>query len=275
LAYRVVTAQFAALDARGTSTTAGLEANYPLWRERLKNLYFSFAVDDKRFDNHSAGAITSVYTVRSASLGLYGNLFDSLGGGGANNASITLEEGNVDLGGSPNEAADSITTRTAGSFQKLHFLVARQQTLTQRFSLYGALSGQIARKNLDSSEKFYLGGAEGVRAYPANEGGGTDGVLLDLEARERLPFNFTLTGFIDWGEVEVNKDNDFTGAAAPNHDDLKGVGVSVGWTARMGLSIKATVAHRIGSNPDATVTGTDQDGSLDKDRVWLQASVPF
>jgi hemolysin activation/secretion protein len=275
LTYRVVTAAFAALDARGTSTTTGAEANYPLWRERLKNLFFTFTVDDKRFDNRSSGAIASAYTVRSASLGLYGNLFDTLGGGGANNASITLEQGNVDLGDSPNEGADSVTTHTAGGFRMLHFSAARQQTLTERFSLYASLSGQTASKNLDSSEKFYLGGSSGVRAYPANEGGGSEGVLLDLEARESLPANFNLTGFFDIGVVQVNKNNGFTGAAAPNSDQLKGLGISLGWTASMGFSVKATLARRIGNNPDPTSTGADQDGSLDKNRVWLQASVPF
>lgn len=275
LTYRVVTAEFAALDARGTSTTAGAEATYPLWRSRLSNLYFSFNLDDKRFDNKLIGATSSAYTVRAASAGVYGNLFDTHGGGGANNAGVTLEEGNVDLADSPNEGADAASTRTAGSFFKLHFVAARLQTVTDRFSLYANLSGQTASKNLDSSEKFYLGGSTGVRAYPANEAGGAEGVLLNLEARERLPANFNLTGFFDLGLVQVNKNNDIQGAAAPNHEDLKGLGVSLDWTARMGLSLKATVARRIGSNPDPTSTGTDQDGSFDKNRVWLQATVPF
>jgi hemolysin activation/secretion protein len=275
LTYRVVTAALTALDASGTSTTAGAEANYPLWRAPLKNLYFLFTLDDKRFDNNSSGAITSAYTVRSASLGLYGNEFDTLGGRGATNASVTVEEGNVDLSASPNEGADSVSTRTAGGFHKLHFSAGRQQTLTEHFSLYASLSGQTASKNLDSSEKFYLGGSSGVRAYPANEGGGTEGLLLDLEARESLPANFNLTGFFDMGMVRVNKNNDFVGAAAPNSDRLKGLGLSLAWTARMGLSLKATVARRLGSNPAPTSTGTDQDGSLDKNRVWLQALLPF
>jgi hemolysin activation/secretion protein len=275
LTYRVVTADLAALNARGTSTTAGVEATYPLWRSRLKNLFFTVTLDDKRFDNKSSGATSSAYTVRSASAGVYGNSFDNYGGGGANNAGITLEQGNVDLGDSPNEGADAASTRTAGSFFKLRFAAARQQTVTDRFSLYASLSGQTASKNLDSSEKFYLGGSTGVRAYPANEAGGAEGVLLNLEARERLPFNFNVTGFVDLGVVQVNENNDIQGAAAPNHEQLKGLGVSVDWTAHMGLSLKATVARRIGSNPDPTSTGADQDGSFDKNRVWLQASVPF
>jgi hemolysin activation/secretion protein len=275
LDYKVITSEFSALDAHGTSTTAGLEANYPLIRSRLKNLYLAFNVDDKRFDNDSAGATTTHYAIQTGSVGLYGNLFDSLGGGGANNASITLVQGNANLAGSPNEAADALTTRVAGSFQKVRLTAARQQTVTDRFSLYGSFSGQYASKNLDSSEKFYLGGADGVRAYPTNEGAGAEGILLNLEARERLPASFNATGFIDWGTVRVNKDNDIAGAATPNTDELKGVGVSIGWMADFGLGLKAIYAHRIGGNPNPTATGDDQDGSHIENRVWLQASMPF
>jgi len=275
LTYRVVTAALAALDAHGTSTTVGAEATYALWRDRLQNLYFSVTVDDKRLDNKSKGVITSAYSVRTVGLGLYGNLFDQFHGGGANNASVTVEEGNVDLGGSPNEAADGETTDTNGGFRKVHLSASRQQTITETFALYAAISGQLTTKNIDSSEKLYLGGYNGVRAYPANEGGGAQGALLNLEARQRLPLHFNLTGFFDLGTVQVNKDNDIKGAADPNTDTLKGVGFSVGWTAPMGLTATATYARRIGHNPDPTSTGADQDGSLDLNRVWLQASVPF
>ncbi|HWJ36162.1 MAG TPA: ShlB/FhaC/HecB family hemolysin secretion/activation protein [Steroidobacteraceae bacterium] len=275
LTYDIVTAAFGALDAHGTSTTIGLEANYPLLRSRLRNLYFSVNVDDKRFDNKSAGETATRYSIVDASVGLYGNSFDDLGGGGANNASMTLVQGRNDLAGSPNEGADAVTTRTAGSFQRLTLSSSRQQTLTERVSLYASLSGQASTKNLDSSEKFYLGGVSGVRAYPANEGGGAEGLLLDLEARIRLPMHFNAVGFFDWGSVRVNRNNGFAGAATPNTDTLKGAGMSLGWTANFGLTLKATAAHRIGSNPIPTSTGDDQDGSLIKNRIWLQASMPF
>lgn len=275
LTYDIVTAAFGALDAHGTSTTVGLEANYPLLRSRLQNLYISFNLDDKRFDNKSAGETATRYSIGDASVGVYGNSFDEFAGGGANSASITLVQGRNDLAGSPNEAADGVTTRTAGSFQKAALSASRQQTLTDRLSLYASVSGQASTKNLDSSEKFYLGGVSGVRAYPANEGGGAEGLLLDLEARARLPLNFNVIGFVDWGTVRINRDNDFAGAAAPNTDTLKGAGVSLGWTAPFGLNVKGTVARRIGSNPIPTSTGDDQDGSLIKTRIWLQASMPF
>ena len=244
-------------------------------RSRLANLYAVFNLDDRRFDNDSAGATTTRYTLQAASVGLNGNLFDEFGGGGANTAGVTFEQGHLDLEGSPNEAADALTTQTAGSFDKLRFSAGRQQAVTERFSLYAGFSGQVASKNLDSSEKLYLGGADGVRAYPANEAGGADGVLADLEARERLPANFNTVEFVDWGSIRVNENNHIAGAAKPNVEDLKGAGVSLGWTANFGLSLKATISHRIGSNPNPTSTGDDQDGSLVRNRVWLQASMPF
>jgi hemolysin activation/secretion protein len=275
LSYKVVSAQFTALDARGTSSTAGVEASYPLLRSQLRNLYFSFALDDKHFDNKSGGATTTKYKVQVASLGLYGNAFDSLGGGGANSARLGLEQGRVDLSGSPNQAADAATTQTAGSFQKLRLAASRQQVLSDAVSLFAGFSGQLASKNLDSSERFYLGGPGGVRAYPVSEGGGAQGALLNLEARARLPANFNAVGFLDWGTVQANKDNGIAGAANPNHYDLKGAGVSIGWLASFGLALKVTWAHRIGSNPNPTIGGNDQDGSLTRNRFWLQASLPF
>jgi hemolysin activation/secretion protein len=275
LTYGIVTSDFSALDAHGTSNTVGLEASYPLLRRRMKNLYVGLSGDDKRFDNLSGGLATTKYSAQSASLGLYGNLFDPVLGGGSTNASVALVKGRIDLSGSPNEAIDALTTRTAGSFQKLRFSASRLQVLTERVSLYASVSGQSANKNLDSSEKLYLGGSTGVRAYPQDEGGGAEGTLMTLETRVRLPSNFNVTGFVDSGRVRVNKFNDIPGAATHNDVDLKGAGVSAGWTASFGLTLQATVSRRIGSNPNPTSTGEDQDGSLEKNRFWLQVSMPF
>ena len=275
LTYAIVTPSFGALDAHGNSSTVGLAANYPVFRTRLANLYLALDLDDKRFDNVSSGRATTRYSIQDGAVSLYGNLFDNLGGGGANAMSITFEQGQDDLAGSPNEAIDALTTHTAGGFQKLNLSVSRQQRITKRVSLFASLAGQLASKNLDSSEKFYLGGFNGVRAYPADEGGGSEGALADLEARVRLPFNLSGVGFFDYGTVRINRSNDYIGAANPNTDTLRGVGLSLAWTADFGLNIKATVARRIGRNPIPTSTGADQDGSEITNRVWLQISMPF
>lgn len=275
LRYRLISPDYEALDAKGTSTTVGLGATYPIVRSRLRNLFVSGTIDHKAYDNSVLGDTTSRYSSNSATLALSGNLFDNFGGGGANSASLAFTGGRLDLDGSPNEAADAQTTRTAGNFGKLRFSFSRQQVVTEELSAYLSYSGQLATKNLDSSEKFYLGGAYGIRAYPTNEGGGSDAHMVNFELRQRLPEGFTLIGFVDYGRVLVNHDNHFAGAAVPNDYDLKGGGLSVLWQSDSGATAKVTWSHRFGSNPNSTASGYDQDGTLIKDRFWLSASMSF
>jgi hemolysin activation/secretion protein len=133
------------------------------------------------------------------------------------------------------------------------------------------LNGQASKTPLDASEKFYLGGMNGVRAYPSSEGGGSVGQLLNLEMRYRLGSNSTLFAFYDQGQVVV----DPASTAALNRWGLKGYGLGYGFVSAKGINLKAMVAQRLGSNPNPTTTGQDQDGSLVLNRFWLSASVPF
>ena len=275
LTYRIVAPEFAALNATGSSYSGGIEANYPLIRTQQQNLYFNANADHKTYDNQSNGAVSSHYNANTVSLGLSGNRVDNLGGGGSNNASAVMTMGQLDLGGSPNQAADAASARTEGVFNKLHYSLSRQQVLDNNWSLYAALSGQWADTNLDSSEKFYLGGASGVRAYPANEVGGAIGQLFNLEVRRRMSQGFTLSGFYDYGQVLVNRNNDFTGALLANNLVLRGAGLALDWQQGAGVNLKATWARRMGDNPNPTATGTDQDGTLVLDRMWLNASLAF
>lgn len=241
----------------------------------MLNLFLNANVDHKAFNNYSLDTVTSRYISDSVTLTMSGNLFDKFGGGGANSFSLAFTSGLLNLDGSPNRAADAATTRTAGNYNKVRFSISRQQAITEELSAYASYSGQLAAKNLDSSEKFYLGGSSGIRAYPSNEGGGSDAHIFNFELRQRLPEGFSLIGFFDYGRVLVNHDNHITGAAVPNGYDLKGAGVSVVWQFDDGPTLKATWAHRIGVNPNPTSGGYDQDGTLIKDRVWLSASMSF
>lgn len=268
LSYKLITSEFAALNAKGWSNTYGAEATYPIIRSRLRNLYFSANIDQRSYENEFLDITSSRYSAKTLTLGLNGNAFDKLAGGGATSAALALVSGSLNLDGSPNQAADANTTRTAGDFQKIRYSVSRQQTLSDRLVGFAGLSGQWAGKNLDSSEKFYLGGASGVRAYPTGEGGGTLGNLLNLELRWRLKQDYTLTGFYDYGRISINSDNNFNGAPDLNSYSLKGAGLSLAWQSG-NTSLKAAWSHRIGDNPNPTNTGTDQDGSLIKNRYWL------
>lgn len=254
LDYRLLT--FNPDTDKGTSSTTGLEASYPVVRSRLANLHFNLNVDHKAFDNQFLAATTSRYSTDVSSVALNGNFFDNLGGGGANNASLTW------VSGSRNNEIGT----TDQHYGKLFYSLSRQQVVTDTVSLFAALSGQEGESNLDTSEKFYLGGMSGVRAYPASEAGGDSGVLANLELRWRLASGFMATAFHDYGEVR--------NTGSPSYH-LKGVGLSLGWQGESGNAIKATWGRRLGSNPNPTSTGQDQDGTLVKDRFWLMASLPF
>lgn len=275
LAYRVTASDFAALNAHGTSTSVGAEATYPLVRANQHSLTVGLSADSKRLSNQSAGATTTQYAVNTWSVAFNGSQIDTFGGGGANRAQVALVGGQVNLNGSPNQAADAATSQVAGRFAKLRYLVSRQQALSGEAGLYAQLSGQTADKNLDASEKFYLGGANGVRAYPANEGGGSEGQMVNLELRRNLPGRLGAMVFYDWGHVTLNHNNGFTGAAPLNSYSLQGYGLGANWAPLLGLNLRMVWAHRVGSNPNPTATGRDQDGTLSKSRFWLSATQSF
>jgi len=275
LNYRLVSPEYEDLNGKGSTDSIGLEASYPIIRSRLRNLYLQLNHDRKTFDNEANGATTSRYRLNATSIGLFGNLFDNWGGGGANIASLTYTSGDLNLNGSPTQATDAITTQADGHYDKWRYALSRQQVISNNVSLYAALSGQWTPDNLDSSEKFYLGGVNGVRAYPSSEAGGSQGQLINIELRGKLPHGFTLTPFYDWGRVLVNTNNNYIGAANPNTISLKGFGLALGWQGDTGLSAKLTWAHRQGSNPNPTATGNDQDGSHIKDRLWANVMLPF
>ncbi len=276
LRYKVVTPESQSLGIEGSSGSAGLDLIYPLIRARDRNLYLSANYDHKAFDNkNKISGTTSNYALDNLSLGLNGNLFDNWNGGGANTASLTLVRGRVDLDGSPNQADDRNTFNTQGMFTKLRYSFARQQTLSNTLSLSAAYTGQVANKNLDGSEKMYLGGALGVRAYPSSEAGGSDGQMFNLALKARLPDGFEWAVFYDWGRVNQYHNTRFTGAPAKNTLSLSGLGTSLAWRSPEGLTLQATYAQRNGANPNPTSAGNDQDGSLSINRFWLSASYAF
>lgn len=275
LKYDLVGSDFSALNASGKSNTVSLKLRYPLILAAQRRLYATLFIDRKRFDNQANQATVSHYGVNDLSLLFNGNNYDGFYGGGVTSALLNLTHGNLDLNGSPNQAADAATTKAEGSYNKLQYSLSRYQTINQTLNFYASLTGQAANKNLDSSEKFYLGGANGVRAYPTNEGGGSSGQLVNLELKQRIISGLSLNAFYDWGHVTVNEKNNFASAAAVNSYDLQGYGLGVEWASVYGANLKAQWARRIGSNPNPSANGTDQDGSLKRNRFWLSLSVPF
>ena len=139
-------------------------------------------------------------------------------------------------------------------------------------SLRGDISGQLASKNLDASEKFVLGGMDGVRAYPQGEGFGDEGVIANLEASlllaglsAHVPGQVHVLGFVDGGRITINKNPWFSGAIQPdNQRTLGSYGVGMTWDAPGNFAVRSYYAWKLG-NEDA-VSAPDKSG-----RFWIQA----
>ena len=279
LDYQLISDDYKSLKASGNSTASGIELSYPMVRSRTFNLNTSLTADKKDFYNVSGENITSAYNNMPVSLGISGNSFDAWGGGGANALTLVFMSGQLNLNGSPNQAADASTTQTEGNYGKARYSLSRQQQINPQLSFYTALSGQWANKNLDSSEKFYLGGSSGVRAYPTGEGGGTLGHMLNLELRWQMAESWNLTGFYDYGGITNNIRNDFAGASPINTYTLDGAGMVLSWRNSAGAAVQATYAKRLADNPNPITTpgnyGADQDGTRTVDRFWISASLAF
>ena len=137
----------------------------------------------------------------------------------------------------------------------------------------------MANRNLDSSEKLYLGGASGVRAYPSNEAGGSTGVTATVGLKHRLNEAFALNAFADWGRIQVYKHNlNAAGSAIStvNTQSLQGKGLTLSWRSLQGHELAATWSRRSGQNPAANpITGADSDGTRTLNRLWLSAALNF
>lgn len=158
-------------------------------------------------------------------------------------------------GGQPEaQQTDAAGPRTAGGFDVLTLQLTRTQLLPESFLLQASASGQIADKNLDSSQQFHLGGPSGVLGYAVGDGGGDDGYLADLELSHRIPLP-ELAGVLragllaQYGRIRVNH-HDYAGYGSPNVLTQSALGPKIIYAWR-GWSMTAAYGGRIGSHDRA------------------------
>lgn len=266
---------FAALEASGEAQTATLNAHYPLLRGRRANLYGTATIDAKHFANTTIAGTTSdkKATVVGASIAGDGN--DNFAGGGLNSFGVTLSVGQLKLDAwEPDRLTDAASARSQGRYRKATFSAARLQRLGGAAFVYAGISGQLASKNLDSSEKFTLGGPLGVRAYPAGEASGDEGLLMNMEFRYDIQSALQLALFIDHGEIRLHR-NEWTGwrganTRIANRYGLSGAGIAMSWNQPGNFQVRASVAQPLGENPGRDANDNNSDGAGNRLRLWLQ-----
>jgi hemolysin activation/secretion protein len=237
-------------------------------RSRNDNLYLQLAFDEKQFDDR-VDSIAARTERRSHVLmaSVFGDHRDNLGAGGASSYSLTWATGELDIETAAARTQDALTARTNGHFDKLDFSAMRLQRLGGPFSLYAGVTGQLASKNLDVSEKMSLGGMSGVRAYPEGEAYADEGYLLTLEARYDLPplpaaipGHMQLVAFVDSGTVTLNRK---PWQAGNNHRTLSGAGIGANWGEAGNFLVRAYYARKLGG--EDALSAPDRSG-----RFWVQ-----
>ncbi|MDO4921380.1 MAG: ShlB/FhaC/HecB family hemolysin secretion/activation protein [Phascolarctobacterium sp.] len=117
---------------------------------------------------------------------------------------------------------------------------------------------QLANRGLDGSERFYLGGLSGVRAYPASETSGDTGYTATMELRRATDIEgLEVAAFVDVGEVKRFKDYG-------DHRKLAGWGLGLRYAKPNDWYAQFDYAWKI-DGEDYTSEDHNHDG-----RMWFQ-----
>lgn len=275
---------FSDLNATGKALSATVTADYPFIRAYRKNLWGKVSLETRQLKSSLLGTTTQDRNIKLLRAEVYGNLHDNFGKGGVTSYSAAINAGNVDLSDVPQALqADQASANTQGAYQLLQASLSRHQYFNNRYSLYGRLSMQYADQNLDSSEQFFLGGPDGIRAYPVGEGSGDRGWLINLEARAdtqilKGPSELQLIAFFDIGGTTLHANpwtNAINTATNQNTYTIKGAGVGLNYQYKDKFNISASVSRAIGDNPGRDTDGNNVDGRNQDTQLWVQAQLHF
>ncbi|NTW52059.1 MAG: ShlB/FhaC/HecB family hemolysin secretion/activation protein [Chlorobiaceae bacterium] len=271
--------ELAVFGYAGKSRAIEAGLSYPILRGRNGSVMSSFNYGYRKFEDDVSGVTYRERESRYISLGLNGDRYDSVFGGGYNAWSVGMTTGEMN----PLMNFTPISL-TSGLYSRFNITMSRIQRIADRATLNVSWTAQLAAQNLDSSEKFSLGGPYGVRAYPLGEASGDQAQLINVDFRYNLPVEalgggIQISGFFDAGQIRVERDRitTFFGTASErNVYWLQGAGVGLSYNYSSRFTLKASWAHVIGVNPGRSATdGTDSDGKSDRSRYWLQALMYF
>lgn len=280
--YKIVQGIGQTAGLKGNSNNATVMLSYPIQRSRVENIYTSLSLNHKAMQDDSSSGLLKDKRANTLNANLSADKLDNFAGGGLSNFSLGVTVGQIDLSRlAADRDADAAGYNSQGHFQKLNFSLNRLQRLGSHFTLVATLYGQAAGKNLDSSEKFSLGGPGGVRAYVRGEATGDSGWVSNLELRydwqslNSSAGQVQLVAFHDAGRISVHKDTKglpISTATGRNNYGLEGWGFGVNLSKSGSHSIRVMWAQKIGSNPGRTIEGMNSDGRAGASRLLFQGN---
>ena len=269
---------FSSLDANGTATVVDGFVQQALVRSTRAALNADLRFEHKTLKDRvdSVGA-RNYRTVTSVAPGLNGELRDEWGGGGRTNFSLAYTAGKVSFDDATAESKDQdpAGANTRGTYGRLNVELVRQQGLGRwpalaKTTIFGRVRGQIASRNIDSSEQISIAGPQGVRGYDANALSGAQGYVATVELRQTLANTqygaIQAQLFADSGLVTVYK-NPLVNSTLPNTASMHSAGLGVSWASKFGWNAQLSVALPVGASP-AIPSGRST-------RTWLTVGGTF
>jgi hemolysin activation/secretion protein len=272
-------------QARGESDDITLTLRYPIQRSRALNQSLSVDLTAKRMSDYvnnetisekSMSSVGATYSFDRTDLSTGNSLYGSVG----------LNLGKLDLTKN-REAyeADQDGPKTHGGFSKTLINAGSSIRLPYNFILGISGSAQMASKNLNTSEKFGLGGPFGVRGYPVGEASGDEGWRISTELKRSL-FTSARWGsvgpmlFYDTGSVTRYKRPDgIIEEDQTNSYRLSGWGAGIFASKPNAYDFRLMWATKLGSNPGQRLDDEDRlidnDGTNSKSRLWATFTYSF
>ena len=263
---------FTSLESSGAARYGGLGLTHPFIRTTAYNLRAQANLEVREFEDRIGSLdILNEKSAQVIQWGGSGDWRDSLGAGAITAVQAVMTHGRLILNTPTLVAADQVTARTYGNYHKLVVTANRLQGITDNLRLVVNYTQQFAADNLDSSEKFSVGGITGVRAYPPGEAAGDDVYLVQAELRfnagSLLGGQFTPSLFLDHAHSQINHRpwDTFTGK---NVRSLSGLGFGIEWMLPPSFFARGWYAHKLGN--EVATAETDRSS-----RFWVQLGALF
>lgn len=273
--------KWSSVETAGSATTFQANSTYALERSQTNNSTVKLSIESRSYNNVQANPLTTLsnYRLTASGASISGN--GAMSDGSVFNYSTGLIVGHLDIRDLTQSQQDQSGPGTAGSYSKLTFNLsfAKDLSFLPGTTWTNSVYGQLANKNLNSSEQIYMGGAYGVRAYPTSQGGGSQGAIFSTELMQRLNQNWQVGVFGDIGFVQQYVDlySNWQGLTNANNSyQLSDVGISAKYFNN-GAVLSTSLAFRVGDNPLYNSSGQqlNVDNSYKAIQAWVRASIPF
>jgi hemolysin activation/secretion protein len=268
----------------GRAKTVGVNLTYPTLRSAAANSNVTASFDRKMYMNKlaSTGLISSDYRIENMVFGYNANQYDQWLGGGVTQGAIAMTKGHIIFGSETKKLQEGPSygygIDTPTTFTKINANLSRaHQLVPDQTILNISLSAQMASVDLDSAEKFYLGGPNGVKGYPGSQASGSQGGMMNLELQQALEDKMIASAFFDIGFVQQYKNKSLLEEAvgANNSYSLKSAGLGL---KRPGKDFiwSTSVNWKLGHNPLlAGRKGVNNDGRSNSAYIWANLQWVF